>query len=271
MTLHTGKLPAAHDPRDLMFDKYVDTSIIDLNGPPPAKTVGHGDRMPKPRLMLGNGPDPSVAPGFGGAGDCVFACITNYIRLAWSISGRGLFPANGATAIANYSEVTGYKLNDPATDNGTNMRTAMNWWRKTGYRDSQGNRHKIGGWASIKLNINHLLWAMYLVDEGVPSGIQFPDSAMTQFNNGQPWSPVAGSGIDGGHCILADDDPLDTGDTMLVESWARDQEATLPFLTEYLDEAYLVIDTGGMVNGKTIEGLDAQQLLSDARQFGTVS
>lgn len=269
--LHLGKRPAMPDRRDLMFDKYVDSSVIDLSGPPPAKTVGHGDRMPKPRLMLGNGPDPSVAPGFDGAGDCVFACITNYIRLAWSISGRGLFPATGLTAIQNYSEVTGYKLNDPSTDQGTVMRTAMNWWRKKGYKDAKGNRHTIGGWASIKLDINHLLWAMYLVDEGVPLGIQFPSSAMDQFNADQPWSPVKGSPSDGGHCILADDDPLDTGDTMLVESWARDQEATIPFITQFTDEAYLVIDTGGMVNGKTIEGLDTQQLLSDAKQFGTVN
>jgi hypothetical protein len=267
MTLYTGKLPATSDPRDLMFDKYVDSSIIDLSGPPPAQSVGHGPAMPKPRLMLGNGPDPSVAPNFQGAGDCVFACITNYIRLAWSISSRGLFPATGLTAIQNYSEVTGYVIGDASTDNGTNMRTAMNWWRKTGYKDANGNRHTIGAWASIKLDINHLLWAMYLVDEGVPIGIVFPSSAMTQFNNDQPWSPVPGSSSDGGHCILADDDPLDTGDTMLVESWARDQEATLPFIEQQVDEAYFVVDTGGMVNGKTIEGVDTQQLLADAQQF----
>jgi hypothetical protein len=261
MPLLTGKQPATQDDRDLDFAAYVDTDLIDLNSPPPEKKPGHGILMPKPRLMLGNGPDASVGPGFDGAGDCVFALITNFLRMAWAVAGKGLFPATGKTAIGNYSEVTGYILNDPSTDNGTNMRTAMNWWRKTGYKDATGTRHKIGGYASIKIGtFNHLLWALYLVDEGVPLGIQFPSTAMQQFAEGKPWTVVPGASIEGGHAILLDN-------TLEVESWARDQQTVEAFLKKYVDEAYFPVDEEGLVNGKTLEGFDSQQLLADAKTF----
>lgn len=259
--LKLGKHPATTDKRDLQFHKYVDTDKIDIDKPPPAKDLGHADRMPEPRLMLGNGPDDTVAKGFGGAGDCVFACITNYLRLAWNISGKSLFPATGKQAIQAYSEVTGYVVGDDSTDQGTNMRDAMNWWRKTGYADANGKRHKIGAYAAIDpSNINHLLWALYLIDEGVPLGIQFPASAMDQFDAGKPWTVVPNSPIDGGHAILLDA-------MFKVESWARDVPTAQPFLNKYCDEAYFVVDVDGLVNGKTLEGIDSKQLLSDAKAF----
>lgn len=263
MPLMTGKLPATPDSRDLMFHDYVDTDVIDLTSPPPVARPGHAERMPRPRLMLGNGPDDSVAAGFDGAGDCVFAGITNYLRLAWACSGKGLFPATGKTAIENYSEVTGYVLNDPSTDNGTNMRTAMNWWRQTGYKDANGARHKIGGYAAIQFsNENHLLWALYLSDEGIPTGVVFYDVNMQQFSNNLPWSPPpAGTQPEGGHCILPDY-------WLAAESWARDQPMDRAFVLgsrSQVDEAFFPIDEEGLVNGKTIEGFDSQQLLSDAQ------
>lgn len=266
MTLHTGKHPATHDGRDLLMHKYVDTAVIDIDNAPPAKTLGHGTQMPTPRLMLGNGPDPTVAPGFEGVGNCVFAMTTNYLRLAWKIAGKGLFPGNGATAVANYAEFTPYVMGDPSTDEGTNMRTWMNQWRKTGYKDALGDRHKIGAWAKIDLtNPNHLLWAMYLCDEGVPLGVMFPNSAMGQFNRREEWKPVPSDPKpDEGHCILAD---RWTGTAFYMESWARDEETAPAWVTDYADEAYFIVDTDGCVGGKTLEGVDTQQLLSDASAF----
>ena len=256
-------MPLPPDRRDLMFHDYVDTDLIDLNSPPPAKNPGHAGKMPSPRLMLGNGPDDSVAPGFQGAGDCVFAGLTNYLRIAWEISGKGLFPGTGKTAISNYSEVTGYVLNDASTDNGTNMHTALNWMVSTGYQDATGTRHKFGGYASIRFsNPNHLKWALYLSDEGILTGIRFGDANMTQFDENKAWAPVADA--DDGHCILTDW-------WLAAESWARDQKMVEDFVLgskSQVDEAYLPVDEEGFVNGKTIEGFDSQQLLSDAQAIG---
>jgi hypothetical protein len=260
MTLYTGKLPATPDSRDLMFDQYIDASVINLNEAPPVKTPGHASKMPAPRLMLGNGPDNSVRPGFQGAGNCVFAGLTNYQRLAWAISGKGLFPATGLTAIQNYSEVTGYVIGDPSTDQGTNMRTAMNWMVKTGYKDAKGARHRFGAYAAVQFsNVNHLLWALYLSDEGILTGIRFGNGNMVQFDENKPWAPVADA--DDGHCILLDY-------WIRAESWARDEPCTEPFVLgprSQVDEAFFSIDEEGLVNGKSVEGFDSQQLLSDAK------
>jgi hypothetical protein len=263
-----GKHDATEDHRDLPFASYIDTDLIDLSSPPPAATIGHAQYMPQPRLMLGNGPDPSVAPDFEGAGDCVFAGITNMFRLLFAIASKGLFPAIGLTAIQNYSEVTGYVLNDADTDNGTDMRKAMNWLRKTGYKDANGTRHKIGGYGTVNVkNWYEYLWAVYLSDGGALSGIQFPNYAMTEFNQNKPWSYKPNPDIEGGHCINVDLDVVAQDIGFKAETWARDQAVYKEFLTGLLDEAYFTVDSEGMVNGKTLEGFDSQQLLLDAKQF----
>lgn len=254
MTLHLGKLPARFDERDLPAAKYIDLSKL----PKPPAQFGHGDLMPLPRLMLGNGPDDSVAPGFGGAGDCVFAMIVNAIRLSYGIAGNPAPPFTGKETIAAYSEVTGYVIGDDSTDRGTDMRAALNWWRDTGIADSTGARHKLG--AYLVLNIKNLqaeLEALYLMDVGVGLGIMFPPTAMSEFDEGKPWTETGAS--DEGHAILWDGHR----DLEKVETWARDQEATTGFLEQQVDEAYALLLPEMLVDGKSPEGLDLATLKAD--------
>ena len=63
-----GKKPASYDRRDLKFRDFLIPSRL----PTPPAQFGFGTLFPD-WGMLGNGPDDSVEPGFGGAGDCVFA------------------------------------------------------------------------------------------------------------------------------------------------------------------------------------------------------
>ena len=262
VVLHTGKHAASVDPRDRLLKDYADPAVIDLTGAPPEKTPGHAILMPSPRLMLGNGPDASVRKGFAGAGDCVWAMLTNWHRLAWAISGQGLFPATGLTAVENYSEFTGYVIGDDSTDRGTDMRTAMTQMVSTGYKDSAGNRHKFGAFLVLDLkNENELKWGLYLSDMGIPLGMKFGNAQMTQFNQVKPWHPVASEPADDGHCVLADY-------WLRTESWARDQHCWQSMFygpDALVDEAYFPVDEEGLVNGKSIEGLDTQQLVSDVK------
>jgi hypothetical protein len=256
MTLHTGKHPFVPDDRDLKLEDYVDLAAT-IHVP---WNLGHEDRMPQPRLMLGNGPDDSVAPGFGGAGDCVLALIANAIRLACAIGGKPIPPITGREAIAAYSEVTGYVLGDASTDNGTDMRNALNWWRKTGFRDANGVRHKLGAFALIPQG-GHRNWyrALWQLDVGVGLGIQFPTSAMDQFNAGKVWQLVPGATIDGGHAILLDA----RRQWPKVETWARDQDVSEPFLEHQVDEAWALFMPDMLIDGKTPEGLNVAQLTAD--------
>lgn len=262
MTLHFGKQAHTFDDRDLMIDDYVDLSAT-VHVP---WNLGHEDNMPQPRLMLGNGPDDSVRPGFGGAGDCVLAFIANVIRLTHGIARKPQPPITGKETIAAYSEVTGYVIDDPSTDNGTDMRTALNWWRKTGFADANGVRHKLGAFALIPRG-GHLAWfrALWQLDIGVGLGIQFPVSAMDQFNAGQVWQLVAGSPIEGGHAILLDA----RRQWPRVETWARDQDVSEPFLEHQVDEAWALFMPDMLVAGKSPEGLNQAQLLADLQTLGT--
>lgn len=255
-TLHTGKHPFVPDARDLKAEDYVDLAAT-IHVP---WNLGHEDRMPQPRLMFGNGPDNSVAPGFGGAGDCVLAFIANAIRLASAIGGRPIPPITGKEAIAAYSEVTGYRIGDASTDNGTDMRTALNWWRKIGFADATGARHKLGAYALIPQG-GHLKWfrALYELDVGVGLGIEFPTSAMDQFNAGQVWQLVPGATIDGGHAILLDA----RRQWPKVETWARDQDVSEPFLEHQVDEAWALFMPEMLEAGKSPEGLNTAQLTAD--------
>lgn len=260
MALYTGKKPARPVEGVWMHD-YVDTSIIDLSKPPPAKQLGHGDKMPTPRLMLGNGPDNSVRRGFVGCGCCVWAGGVNKKRLAYAISGKGLFPAGGKEAVGAYSEFTGYVIGDDSTDQGTDMQKALGQMHNPGIMGSDGKRHVITAYAAINFtNWNHYLWAVYLDDTGILTGVNFPSSGMDQFNNDEPWHVVPNDSSDGGHCILVDWN-------WKGESWARDQaiDPAGVWLKKHMDEAYITLDSDGLVGGKSIEGFDAAQLAADVR------
>jgi hypothetical protein len=252
--LRLGKQPATVDERDLRLRDYLTTNLPKL----PA-TIGHASSMPAPRLMLGNGPDDTVAPGFEGAGDCVFAMICNAVRLATAIGGT-YARFTGREAIAAYSTVTGYRLNDESTDRGTNMRTALNWWRKTGILDADGRVHKLGAYMALDIrNLHDELEALYLFDVGVALGIVFPATAMSEFDEGKPWRQTGGE-IDGGHAILWD---AHSSSYDKVETWARDQEATHAFLAAQVDEAYALLMPETLTGGKTLEGFNLQQLQAD--------
>src|SRR5581483_817640 len=77
-------------------------------------------------------------------GDCVWAAIGHQIQ-AFSAYGFGtVITVTNADVLAGYSAVTGFKPNDPSTDNGTVVQDALNYWRKTGIAG-----HKILAFAQV--------------------------------------------------------------------------------------------------------------------------
>ena len=262
-TFKLGKTPATIDDRDLMYAKYRTEAAL----PKRPDHFGHEKVVAaKSWQMLGNGPDDSVAPGFQGAGDCVFAGGAHETMM-WTIEGGSPATFKGANAIADYSAVTGYNLNAPPdvngnnpTDQGTNVRDALKYRQKTGLVDAAGNRHTIGAYVKVQLgNMDQLLEALYLFGI-VGIGIKFPDSATDQFNAGEPWSVVPGPDPQEGHYI-----PLVAKRTNLeCVTWGRIQQITTDFYKKYCDEAWVLLSTE-MLNGqkKSPEGFDLVQLQAD--------
>jgi hypothetical protein len=257
MTLRLGKTDHVHDPRDLLFARYVHALPALPVGP-----LGHDTLLPADGWqMLGNGPDPTVAADFEGAGDCVWAGSAHETML-WNLEAGVTVDITADNALSDYSAVTGYKIGDESTDNGTNVRDAMTYRMKTGIVDAAGNRHKIGAFVALAAgDLNQIQQAVYLFS-AASIGIQFPTTAMDQFNKGKPWDVVRGAKIEGGHYIPG----VRWDPTLLmykIVTWGQEQLVTPRFLATYMDEGYAALSNEMLTGGKTLDGFDTDALKSD--------
>lgn len=246
--LKLGKKPAAPRPKDFKWRAFQQEITL----PALPWRFGHANLFPD-WGMYGNGPDDTVQPGFGGAGDCVFAGGDHEHRMINHVVKRTDVPFNGKTAIDDYSACTGYVVGDDSTDNGTDMHDAASYRQHTGLVDANGRRHKIGAyiWLDPK-NWQHLLEATYIFGM-VGIGFEFPASAWDQFDHGTPWDVVSDDGgIEGGHYVPVMGTP-GSGKVGLV-TWARRQEMTKAFYEKYNDEA-LVYITDEELSGSPQHGL----------------
>jgi hypothetical protein len=244
-----GKQPATHDHRDLLFESYVRPDGL----PARPATFGH-DTSIADWQMLGN----------DRYGDCVFAGAAHETML-WTAAHGQPVTFDDHHVLDDYSAVTGFRPADPSTDQGTQVRDALSYRRMTGIADAHGQRHKIGAYVALEPgNVDHLLEAAYLFG-AVGIGIQFPSSAMTQFDQGRPWSVVAGAKIDGGHYV-----PLVGVHHRYLEvvTWGRVQRVTRGFLAKYMDESWGILSEEYLAIGKSPEGFNLDQLVRDLQALG---
>lgn len=204
-------------------------------------------------------------------GDCTAAAMLHAISAMTAYSGR---IAGGAvfedqTALSLYEATSGYN-GTPSTDNGATLQSVAAYMTKTGVTDSAGNVHKLAAWANIGDPANLPLLKQVLNTFGtVYCAVNLPDSAETQFGNGEPWSIVPGSPIDGGHCINLQLSAVGEPQPHRAETfitWGAEQPALQTWVTAYISEAVVLVSPDWIdINGTTIEGLDLNQLLSDMR------
>jgi hypothetical protein len=250
-----GKAPAVHDPRTLSFVRYRDT---DTGIAVPA-TIGYEADMPEDWGMLGNGPSADMPADFEGVCDCVWADAAHRTMLYHAAWGRPMPTFTSEAVLSDYSAVTGYTPGDPATDNGTDMLSALNYQRKTGIVDAHGHRHRIGAYVSLEPgNVEHLREAVYLFG-AVALGIKYPDTASAQFKAKQLWRPVPGYKLDGGHCITL----VAHRAHLRTVTWAKEIDVTVKFAETFCDEAYGILSRDFLTDGKTPAGFDVATLNKD--------
>jgi len=194
------------------------------------------------------------------AGDCVLAAAAHETEL-WNAMANKTVAVTAQNSLSDYSALTGYDPNDSTTDQGTNMLDALKYRVNTGIIDAVGVRHKIGAFVALEIgNLQHLYDALWLFG-AVEIGIQFPESAMTQFRQGKTWSVVQGSQIIGGHDI-----PLVAKRRRLeCVTWGALQSMTTQFYLDYCDEAYCLLSEEMLTGVKSIEGFDLQTLITDLK------
>jgi hypothetical protein len=142
------------------------------------------------------------------------------------------------SVLGMYSAITGYTPSDPNSDTGAYCQDVLAYWRKTGLEG-----HKIVAYASLDVsNLTEIKQAIAQFGT-VYVGLNFPDSAMTQFNQGKPWDVVKGARIEGGHCVIVG---AYGGGKLGLVTWGAETQMTEAFWKKYVDEAWVVLDTDGL-------------------------
>ncbi len=249
--LKLGKQPATPDARDLMFARYAKEAQL----PTPPDTFGHEAMFgTKDWGMLGNDQ----------WGDCAWAGSAHETMLLTKEGGNpATFTTDGV--LSDYAAGTGFDPNagppgKNPTDKGSNLRTVLKYRAKTGIIDASQQRHKIGAFVKLdQANLDEVLQAAYIF-QAVGIGIEFPSSAMDQFNAGEPWDVVSGATIEGGHYV-----PLvGKNDNLQVVTWGALQEMTPAFFAKYCDEAWAYLSSEDLDGqGVDPEGFDIAELKAD--------
>jgi hypothetical protein len=160
-------------------------------------------------------------------GDCTMAGVAHLIA-AWNaeLSEQDTVP-DEEEIVKEYFQLTGDK------DSGLAEANVLSRWRQAGLFGE-----KIAGYAPVNpkdvLEIHQAI-AFY---GGCYFGIQCPRSAQEQFGNGEPWTYVKDSPIEGGHCIVGvgfNEHGVECA------TWGSIALVTYPFLAHFLDEAWVIL------------------------------
>lgn len=245
MDFKLGKTTARPGAVKLQFSAYLSKKL-----PPPPASAGHQDKLNGVLLgMLGN----------DHYGDCVWAGAAHETIL-WNAEADNFPTFTDANVLSDYSAVTGFNPNDHATDQGTDMQLAAKYRQNTGVLDAAGKRHKVGAYLALsKGNKAQIMQAIFLFG-AVGIGINFPNSAMDQFNAGQDWTVVKGSSLEGGHYIpgISYDKNF-----VYIVTWGKIIRASWAFIKKYMDEGIVYLSPEMLLAGKSLEGFDLAQLQAD--------
>jgi hypothetical protein len=232
-------------------DKDFKLSTVQVSLPPvPKQPFGYG-RTYADWGMLGN----------DDYGDCVWAGADHETMLWTHLAGghTDFVPAN---ALSDYSTCTGFNINDPNTDQGTDVRTAMGYRRNTGIVDSNGVRHKIDAYVSIDPKNWDLLLTCVWTFGVVGMGFEFPDSAMQQFDNGEIWDVVPGTpDPNEGHYVPVVGSP-DTANECTCITWGKRQVLTKAFYEQYNDESWVPLTKESLLPASNVRHIDWSHLSS---------
>ncbi len=246
MTLALGKRPA-RDAVSFRFATYFDAKAL----PVPPLVFG------KPWLVT----DWQLFSN-DTVGDCVFAGAAHETML-WRAEAGTPTGFSDQAVLADYSALTGYTPGNPDTDQGTDMQQAASYRLKTGVADAAGMRHKIDAYVALRPgDLDQLALATFLFGAG-GVGIQLPSSAFDQFDNAEPWAPIMGAHIEGGHYI-----PVvgrNRAGNFLCVTWGRLHAITPAFLATYMDEGIGFLSFERLRGNASPQGYDAATLQADLK------
>ncbi len=176
-----GLKPARHDPRTPKYSQFVNLEVLPY---PPNPAVDWFAA----RAKLG------VFPVWANDkyGDCFWAAMANLLQVDSANSGQMIALAE-SDVLAAYSACTGFKPDDPSTDQGTDMLDGLRFMQSTGIA---GN--KIGGFMSVNpSDQREIVSALWLFGHLI-----FGVSFYNDWEDKNVWTLPDTSGVAGGHAIL---------------------------------------------------------------------
>jgi len=221
-----GKLPAGPlSKKAIMFD-----DVFDMTKMPAMPTSFTYDDRIKSWYTYGNDE----------YGDCVWAAKA-HMHMLWPVlGGYGRNYLWTRNVLSDYAAATGFRADDPSTDQGTDMRSAAEYHRKTGIRDSRGERQRVEAYVNmIPGNLDQLAMATYVFG-AVELGVLVTADNMKQFDRNEPWTVTADHPM-GGHCLPCVG--RDADGNFLCITWGRIAKLSSPFVEKYMDEAITYLDT----------------------------
>lgn len=252
ITFRAGRLPNSGKPR---------VRITATHKPPaytPPATLDRFSAIPAASIGM---------DGNDEVGDCTIADGDHEVKCAQVAAGNAEVSSTTAECLSIYSAVTGYNPADPSTDQGAEMQDVRSYWQKTGFKLG-GQVHKVLLFAEV--DVHDVTVAQWALDQfgAVGVGVNLPNSAMDQFNAGQPWDVVADDGgIDGGHAIALVG--YDTTGPVFI-TWGQVQRATWAWWTRYVEEAWTVL-TEDFVNAHSGQDPLAATLYQMGQQFSSLT
>lgn len=242
-TFRGGRLPLNPDKPKLVLAPRLAPPAL-APPPPSADFLSEIDRWP----MYGNDV----------AGDCVEATHAHAVEIETSYGAGKLVTLPDHVPMDRYIALTGFDPATGANDTGLNMQDALTDWRTNGL-----GGHRIEMFAFIDPQDTATVNAAIALFGWVAVGIDFPASAMDQFDRGETWTPVKGSPIEGGHAIPVG--AYASNGSRTCVTWGKAQKMSAAFWKKFVEEVWVVVSTDWLstLTGLSPSGLDLYGLGQD--------
>jgi hypothetical protein len=253
ITGRLGKKPPKIDSRTLQFRNYAEPLRTPLPTPPPE--ISYVVKVPNWPMLLNDA-----------LGDCVIAAMGHMVQqwTYFSSDGAAMRTMTDAEALAAYEAIAGYNPDDPNTDQGTDMLTALNYWRNTGITVA-GEKDQIAGYVAVNpqdlLEVRQAIWMF----GNLFTGLQLPQTAESEnawtVADGGIYTAQGAPGSWGGHCV-----PMmaESPETLTCVTWGERLKLSHNFLSDYADEAFAVLSSDWLTaQGDSIAGFDLAALRRD--------
>jgi hypothetical protein len=161
-------------------------------------------------------------------GDCTCASVAHGRMIFAALIGEAIKISNAE--IERMYEASGWRPGHPNTDQGWTLVDAAGYARTKGLLGTPD----IDAYAEVSVGDDDAQQVAMELFAGLSSGCEVPQSAMTQFQEGKPWTPVKGSPIEGGHAIWKAKSELRKSGVFVT--WGALQPAVEAWEKEYVDE-----------------------------------